>query len=109
MTDALGERCDALAGPVIALMQRCIEAQGDASLLPAVIDALSPVRAVIDRGYADVAHDGFVSWARTAPGVLDAIEVAAKQRDANGVWRAFSDPSTGFAKLGEACAGRPGW
>lgn len=109
MTDALGERCDALAGPVVTLMRLCIEAQGNAAVLPEVIDALAPIRTVVERGHADVEHGGFVSWARTAPSVLDAIEDAAKQRDANAVWRAFSDPSTGFVKLGEACAGHPGW
>ena len=54
MTDALADRCDALAGPVVALMQRCIEAQGNAALLPEVIDLLTPVREVVARGSDDV-------------------------------------------------------
>ena len=109
MTDALADRCDALAGPVVALMQRCIEAQGNAALLPEVIDLLTPVREVVARGSDDVSSDGYRAWARSAPAVLDEIEAAAKLRDANGVWRAFSNPATGFVKLGEACAGQPGW
>ncbi|WP_167050783.1 hypothetical protein [Salinibacterium sp. ZJ77] len=109
MNDALGERCDALAGPVVALMQRCIEAQGNPALLPEVIDLLTPIRAVLGRGHGDVHDSRYVAWAQSAPGVLDAIEEAAKQRDANAVWRAFADPVTGFSKLGEACTGYPGW
>lgn len=109
MTDALGERCDTLAGPVTQLMQRCIEAQGNASLLPEVIDLLAPVREVLALGADDVDQTGYRAWAQGAPAVLDAMEEAARQRDANGVWRAFTDPSAGFAKLGEACAGYPGW
>lgn len=109
MTDALGERCDALAGPVVELMRLCIEAQGKPALLGEVAAAVAPVRAVIERGSGDVSHAGYASWVATAPGVLDAIEEAAAARDANAAWRAFSDPSTGFVKLGEACAGYPGW
>lgn len=109
MTDALGERCDALAGPVIALMQRCIEAQGDPGLLPEVIDLLRPVRAVLGRGVDDIPQAAYRSWAAGAPAALDTMEEAARARDANGVWRAFTDPAVGFAKLAEACSGYPGW
>ncbi|SEM68661.1 hypothetical protein E3O25_15140 [Cryobacterium sp. TMT1-3] len=43
MTDVLQDRCTPLAEPVVALMQRVIESQGNAKVLPPVVSLIGPV------------------------------------------------------------------
>jgi hypothetical protein len=109
MTDALADRCSLLGAAVVPLMSAAITAQGDPKALADVLDELSKVRAVVARGTAGVTQPDYISWASSAPGLLDAMEEAAKAGEAATVWRLFTDKQIGFHKLGTACAGQPGW
>jgi hypothetical protein len=109
MTDALADRCSLLGAAVVPLMTAAITSQGDPKALSDVLDQLAKVRAVVARGTAEISQADYLSWASTAPGLLDAMEEAAKAGDPATVWRLFTDREIGFHKLGTACAGQPGW
>lgn len=109
MTDALADRCSLLGAAVVPLMSAAISSQGNPKHLTEVLDELSKVRAVVARGTAGVSQPDYLSWASTAPGLLDAMDEAAKAGDAATVWRLFTDREIGFHRLGTACAGQPGW
>jgi hypothetical protein len=109
MTDALADRCSLLGAAMVPLMSAAITSQGDPKALADVLDELAKVRAVVARGTAGVSQPDYLSWVSSAPGLLDAMEAAAKEGDAGAVWRLFTDREIGFHKLGTACAGQPGW
>ncbi|TFD61622.1 hypothetical protein E3T39_06160 [Cryobacterium suzukii] len=109
MTDLLTDRCTRLAEPVVALMQRVIESQGNAKVLPLVVSLIGPVRMVAAEGATGIDNADYVKWAQGAPRTLDAMEQAARSGDSAGVWRAFTDQESGLNRLGVACAGIPGW
>jgi hypothetical protein len=109
MTDVLTERCTRLAEPVVALMQRVIESQGNAKVLPLVVSLIGPVRMVATEGSVGIDNADYVKWAQGAPRTLDAMEQAARSGDTAGVWRAFTDQEAGLNRVGIACAGIAGW
>ena len=109
MTDALADRCSRLVGAIIPLMQAAIESQGDPARLGAVLEQTAAVRGVLAAGTAGIDQPDYLAWSRTGPGLLDAMEAAAREGDAATVWKLFTDPEIGFHKLSAACAGQPGW
>ncbi|MDJ0338533.1 hypothetical protein [Cryobacterium sp. PH31-O1] len=109
MTAVLRDRCTRLAEPVVALMQRVIESQGNATVMPMVISLIGPVRTVAAEGADGIDNADYVKWAAGAPRTLDAMEQAARSGDTAGVWRAFTDQEAGLNRLGIACAGIAGW
>ena len=109
MADALADRCSRLGGAVVPLMSSAIASQGDAKQLEKVLENLAQVRAVLASGTADITQPDYLSWAGTAPALLDGMEAAAKAGDSATVWALFTDPTAGFHRLGTACAGQPGW
>lgn len=109
MSEALADRCSRFAGPVVQLMGAAIEGAGNPARLPEVVRAVGEVRRIVELGSDGVSDPQFLRWFATAPQTLDAIEQAAERGDGKAAWAAFTDPETGMAGLGQACAGQPGW
>lgn len=109
MTDVLADRCADLAEVTIDLMRVSMESQTSALKLNQVGPTAARMRAVVELGTEGIDNDLYLRWHATALATLAAMEAAADRGDARGVWDAFTDPITGLAGLGQACAGQPRW
>ncbi|GAB3127817.1 hypothetical protein [Glaciibacter psychrotolerans] len=90
-------------------MQRALESQGDAKVLPLVVSLIAPVREIAAEGSFGIENADYIAWAAGASRTLDEMDAAARSGDAAGVWRAFTDPTAGLHRLGTACVGIAGW
>ena len=109
MADVLAERCASLKDLVLELMQLAIGVQAHPDKAKDVKRVVTRIRTVVALGSAGVDSVDYANWIDAASANLDRMEAAADSGEVNDIWAAFTDPSTGFNLLGQACAGQPGW
>jgi len=93
----------------VDLVETGILATMKPSAVPTLIERIGVVQRVLSEGTAGIEEESYLTWHPVAVATLHRMERAARAGDAAEAWRLFTEPTTGFFPLSEACQGQPGW